>query len=53
MSDCQAVRAGVLMRDLGQLERDPILAAHLTTCARCSADVAHGAPGDRRHGRAC
>ena len=40
MSDCRTVRTGVLMRDLEQLERDPVLAAHLTTCARCSADVA-------------
>ena len=40
MSDCRMVRTGVLMRDLEQLERDPMLAAHLTTCARCSADVA-------------
>jgi len=40
MSDCQSVRAGVLVRELGELERDPILAAHLTSCARCSAELA-------------
>jgi len=40
MSDCRTVRTGVPMRGLEQLERDPVRAAHLTTCARCSADVA-------------
>ena len=38
MSDCQAARASVLLRDLGALERDPTVAAHVATCPRCSAD---------------
>lgn len=39
MSDCRAVRAGVLVRELKELERDPVLASHLATCARCAEDV--------------
>ena len=39
MSDCQTVRAGLLLRDLGQLDGDPAIAAHVASCARCAADL--------------
>lgn len=39
MSDCQIARAGLLLRDLAELDHDPAIAPHLATCASCAADV--------------